>query len=243
MKTSKVNQVENFEKLLVFCTAQSAVYQPSKESIQVAALNTLLTQARIAMKAADVSRTAYENAINARQPMFSTVHKLASRVIDALKASGVAPEVVEDAMAIKRRFNGPAKRLVTPAQNGSPDGNASQGETLYQRRISQLDLASKVENFERLVNRVTVEPLYQPNETDLQLPALTAFVSQLRITNRNVINAYMALKNASHVLNSILFGTDGIHGNAKAVKAYIRSVFGRGTVQHKQVSVLSFTKK
>jgi hypothetical protein len=243
MKNSKVNQVENFEKLLVFCTTQSAVYKPSKESIQVAALNTLLTQARNAMKAADVSRTAYENAINARQPVFNTIPRLAGRVIDALKASGVNPEVLKDAMAIKSRFNGPVRRLVTPAQNGSPDGNAPEGEPSYQHRLSQLDQASLVENFERLVNRISVEPLYKPNETDLQLPALTAFVTELRTTNRNVINTFMADKNANRALNTILYTTDGIYENAQAVKAYIRSVYGRRSSQHSEVRQLEFIKR
>jgi hypothetical protein len=243
MKKSKVNQVENFEKLLVFCNTQSAVYKPSKASIEVAALNTLLTQAQQSLKAADVSRTAYENAINARIPVFRVLPRLASRIIDALKASGAPAEVIKDAVAIKSRFRSQAKRLVTPDQNVSPDGNASQGEPLYQRKISQLDFASKVENFERLVNRIAVEPLYKPNETDLQLTALDDFAKQLRTTNKNVINAYMTMKNANHLLNSLLYSTHGIYENAQAVKAYIRSVFGRGSTQHKEIAMLKFVKR
>jgi hypothetical protein len=243
MKKSKVNQVATFEKLLGFCNAQIAVYKPSKTSIQVAALETLLTQAQQSLKAADVSRTAYENAINARQPVFSTIPALAGRVIDALKASGASPEVVKDAMAIRSRFNSPAKRLVTPAQNGLPDGNAQQGETIYQRRLSQLDLASKVENFERLVNRVSVEPLYKPNETDLQPAVLGMFVTTLRASNANVIGTFMAMKNANRALNALLFQATGIHGTAMATKAYLRSVFGKGSSEYREVGQFKFIKK
>jgi hypothetical protein len=175
--------------------------------------------------------------------VFSTIPALAGRVIDALKASGASPEVVKDAMAIRRRFNSPARRLVTPAQNGLPDGNAQQGETIYQRKLSQLDLASKVENFERLVNRVSVEPLYKPNETDLQPVVLTTFVTTLRTSNANVIGTFMAMKNANRALNALLFQATGIHGTAIATKAYLRSVFGKGSSEYREVGQFKFIKK
>ena len=242
MKTSKVNQVATFEKLLGFCNAQGAVYKPSKASIQLAALNTLLTQARQSLKAADVSRTAYENALNARQTVFSTIPKMASRIIDALIASGASPEVVEDAGAIRRRFSSPAKVLIpSPGQTTLPDGTA-QGEA-YQRRLSQLDLASKIENFERLVNRVSAEPLYKPNEADLTLAGLTTFAIQLRTLNKNVIVANQAMRNANRALNATLFNGNGIHGTALATKAYVRSVFGKRSEQHKEIALYQFIKR
>lgn len=245
MKYSKVNQVAAFEKLLGFCNAQGAVYKPSKASIQMAALNSLLIQAQQSLREADVTRTAYENALNARQPVFQSLPKLASRIVDALIASGASPEVVQDAGAIRRRFSSRGKVLIPSAEQIIPPSKLEgpeQGGT-YQRRISQLDLASKVENFERLVNRVTAEPLYAPNETELTIDALTTFAIQLRTLNRNVIITYEAMRNSRRTLNAILFSKTGIHGTATVTKAYIRSVFGKGSSQHKEISSYQFTRK
>jgi hypothetical protein len=238
MKNSKANQVENFEKLIVFCNTQSAVYKPSKVSIQLAALTTLLTQAQQSLKAADVARMQYENAINARQPLFASLPRLTSRMVDALRASGASAEVVQDAVTIKSRFKSGTKRLLTPAAETAPAT-----EPVYRYGLSQLDFASKIENFERLVNRVSAEVLYKPNEADLKATALTALAQQVRTTNRNVINTYMAMKDTNRLLNVVLFNNSGLFENAQLVKAYVRSVFGKSSQQGKDVAQLEFVKR
>jgi hypothetical protein len=242
MKKSKLNQVGNFEKLVSFTNAQGPVYNPSKAAIKVAALQTLLTQAQGAIMAADVSRTAYADALHTRQQVFSTIPGLARRIISVLKANGASQDVIDDGLAIKRRFSSQAKKAVegTPLPASSPDGNVN--GVVYQRRISQLDLDSRIGNFQRLVIRVTADPLYKPNETDLQTLALEAFVTTLRDKNKAVINAFIAMKEANQVVNRILYAPTGIHGEASAVKAYFESVFGYRSFQHKEVQSLKFTR-
>jgi hypothetical protein len=217
------------------------VYNPGKASIKVAAIQTLLTQAQGSLRAADVSRTAYENAINARQPVFDTIPKLGSRVIAALKANGASPEVVADAMAIKRRFSSSGKQR-QPISSGQVVAATDQEEQ-FRRKISQLDLASRIENFARLVDRVSAEPSYKPNEAELKVSGLQAFVATLRDKNKTVITAFMALKNANTALNSILFQGNGIHENANAVKNYIVSVHGRGSEKHKALIAIKFRNR
>jgi hypothetical protein len=247
MKNSKLNQVGNFEKLVSFTNAQGPVYNPSKASIEVAALQTLLTQAQGAMQAADVSRTAYEDAINARQQVFKTIPRQARRIIAALKANGAPPEVIDDVMAIKRRFS-PGRKILDkpPAQTsstgtpGTPDGDENGAK--FRRRISQLDLDSRIGNFQKLVIRATAEPLYKPNETDLQTAALNTFVATLRTRNTNVINAFIALKDADQTVNKTLYDSTGIYGQASAAKAYIESIFGFRSIKHKEVTSLKFLR-
>src|SRR3954462_6277827 len=114
MKKSKLNQVGNFGKAVSFVNAQGAVYNPSNASIQVAALDALLTQAQGSIKAADVSRTAYEQAIHERQAVFRGIPKLSRRIVATMKANGISADAIEDVMTIKRRFNSQnAKHAVT----------------------------------------------------------------------------------------------------------------------------------
>jgi hypothetical protein len=238
MKKSKVNQVENFEKLMVFCNTQSAVYKPSKASIQLAALSALLTQAQQSLRAADGARIAYQNAINARQPLFAGLPKLAARVIEALKAVDAPMETVKDAIAIKNKLTR-AKRKLLPA----PAGNGTAEPDKYRYGLSQLDFASKIENVEQLVNRVVAEALYKPNENDLKVASLAAFVQQLRTANRTVMNAQAALRNANRQLDVVLYQRAGVHNTAQLVKAYVRFMFGKGSAQDKDVSSLEFIKR
>ena len=121
MKTAKVNQVATFEKLLGFCNAQSAVYNPSKASIQLTALNSLLTQAREFLRAVDSAHVAYVTAINKREEMFDKMLTLSRRTIHALKASEASAETLSDAIQLKNRLT-TSRRLRKPVTdaNGEP---------------------------------------------------------------------------------------------------------------------------
>lgn len=240
MKNNKSNKVATFDKVLGFCNAQGAVYNPSQESIQVAALNSLLTTAREKLKAADVSLTAYENAVNERKPVFRDLTKLACRIVAALEVSDTPTEVLEDVKAIKRRFYHPGKVPVRPSpQVTLPDGTVTVEEK-YRRRLSHLDFATRVENFQKLLHRVSMVPSYNPNEADLKLDALNAALTKADDCNRNVISTFIAMKNDMLALNT--FMSEKMYVAVKAVKAYIRSVFGRNSGEYKQVVQFKFSK-
>jgi hypothetical protein len=240
MKNNKSNKVATLDKVLGFCNAQGAVYNPSQESIQVAALNSLLTSAREKVKAADVSRTAYENALNARQPVFRELTKLASRVLDALEVSGAPQEVIDDVKAIKRRFYSPARVPAKSSQQGMlPDGSGK-AEGKYQRRLSQLDYATRVENFQKLIHRVNAISVYKPNEADLKITALNEVLAKADECNRNVISMFIAMKNDMRELNALL--SEKVYVAVKTIKAYIRSVFGRNSAMYKEVVQFKFKK-
>jgi hypothetical protein len=239
MKANKANQVATFEKLLGFCNEQKTVYNPSKASIQVAALGTLLTQSQNQLKAADVSRIAYENAVNARQTAFSTLQKKASRIIDTLVASGASAETLADARAIRRKLKPHPKVLVSPPARTASAGVPKQEENVY-RSISQLDKASMIKNFEMLISRVSAEPLYKPNESELSIAGLNTYATNLRTLNKNVISTYEVWRTATRTVNQTLYGANGIYGIGKAAKAYIRATFGHGSVEHKAITGFEF---
>lgn len=242
MKTSKLNQVGNFEKLVSFADAQGPMYNPGKAAIQLAALQTLLTQAQGAIQAADISRAAYENALNARRDLMRTIPKLARRITAVLKANQADAAVIEDAMNIKRRITSRKRKAITPGRvANAAEGNGN--SPAQPRKLSYLDIDSMIGNFSLLVIRATAEPDYTTNEAALKEEALTATVKFLRDKHTDSINAYRALREAEQTVNKLLFDTAGIHGHATAAKAYIESVYGFGSVKHKQVTSLYFTKR
>jgi hypothetical protein len=250
MKKGKTNQVGNFEQFVSFCTALGSEYDPSMDSIKVSALEAMLVKSKGSLEAADVSRTAYVNALNARQPVFNTISALGSRIIGALKGSGVPPELLEDAKLIRRRFYSQAKKevrvITSPAPSTQPGAPAAATlpteEVKFQRKLSQLDKDSMIANFNRLVKLVASEPRYKPNEVDLRVSTLSAFVTQLRKLNADVINSFMAMQHANQALDKDLY-EDGIYALATAAKGYIESVFGTGSEKHRQATKLQFRKR
>jgi hypothetical protein len=236
METGNVKQVAAFEKLVSFCNAHGATYNPSKASLKVAALNTLLTSAQQSLEAVKTADTAFANAVNARNQAFDALPKFMTRVINILAATDASADTVKEAYFYARRLR-PVKKL---KQN--PPATGVQETASRSRSNSQLDFDGKADNFAAFVKVVAGESSYKPNEADLTTVALTKVVTNLRSLNTAVITAQVALSNARIARDKALY-QNGIYGTAKASKHYIKGVFGFQSADFKQVSALTFVNR
>lgn len=238
MKKGNVKQVAAFEQLLGYCNAHGAVFNPSKASIKITALNALLTSAQQSIQAVKVARSAYDNAVIARQIAFQELPKIATRIMNTLASTDASKEVVRKANAFRQSLSASTRnRAPIPAPAGSQDAPATDART---RSSSQLDFDLRTENFAALIQLLSTEPLYKPNEANLQVAALTTLASSLRDKNKAVIQAKVAYSNARFGRNKILYDTNGIHASAMAVKKYIKGIFGPDSPQFRQVGGIVF---
>lgn len=102
-ETGNAKTVANFESLISFCTGYGATYNPSRDSLKVANLQTQLTAAKTALADCKTKETAFDNATDIRRDSFAPLKSLTTRVINALAISGVADSVIESAKTINRK--------------------------------------------------------------------------------------------------------------------------------------------
>jgi hypothetical protein len=242
MKTNDSKQVAAFEKLVGYCNNFGAMYNPSKASMKVTALNTLLTSAQQSLQAVKNAQNAFTLAINVRQDSFNTLPKLCTRIINALEATDAPPSLITDAKIIRTRFRSRTKESkpsATPAVVSStpaPPAQTPRGP------ISQLDYESRISNFYALIQLLSSEPSYKPNEVDLQIASLNTLLTGLRDKNKTVMTTQVALSNARLNRKKLMFDTTGVYGTGKMVKKYISSVYGTTSDQYRQVQRLKFVK-
>ena len=238
-ETGHSKNVANFEDLISFCTGYGASYNPSKAAIQIASLNTLRTNALSSISGVTSSKTAFSNATNARQAAFEPLKKLSTKIVNALDATDAADKLVKDAKGINNKLQGKRSgEKPTLPPTGATD--AAEDKTIS---VSQQSYDSLIENFGKMIELVSTEPSYTPNETDLQVSTLTTTLGNLKTTNTGVINGYTNYSNARITRNTILYGaTSGLVDIAGDVKKYVKSVFGATSPQFKQVSKLEFKK-
>ncbi len=234
MKKSNVNQVAAFGKLVGICNDLGARYNPSKAALTPTALATLLEQAQQSLEAVNVTRTNYVLAINSRQDLFARVYPLAARVVRALSSAESSNENIRDARMIRRRLAPKPTVKGFIITKGEEEGTPTQTPGI----ISYMDYENRAESFASLVQLIQRMPSYAPNEPELQLPALQAFVTGLRNASGSVSKAANALANARIHRNEMLFGKGGMYETANAVKDYIRSVFGVSSEPVKELSKL-----
>jgi hypothetical protein len=109
---------------------------------------------------------------------------------------------------------------------------------------SQQSYDSLIEDLSNLINALSAEPLYIPNEADLKVTALQTLLTDLKAKNTAVINTYTTYSNARIDRNKILYTDNtGLVDLVLEVKKYVKSVFGASSPQYKQVSGIKFKKE
>lgn len=238
-ETGHAKNVANFEDLISFCNGYGASYNPSKEALKIANLQTQLTASQNVLKEVKITQTAFNNATNARMDLFKPIKSLATKIINALDATDASAETVKDARTINRKIQGQRatpKAGTTPpsAENPAtpPDKTISSSQQSYDQQIEHLD---------KLIELLASDGNYKPNEADLTLAAIQAKLAALKTANTAVFNSYTNWSNSRIARSTILYNAlTGLVTTALDVKKYVKSIYGATSPQYKQVSKLEF---
>jgi hypothetical protein len=247
-ETGHAKNVANFEQLISYCTAYGTTYNPTKAAIKLTAMNTLLTNAQAALATVKEKQNAYTVAVDAREILFDPLSKLVTRIIFALESSEVTKQKITDAKSIARKIKGTratpkkVKESFEPSTDEAQPTEKKQSDEPKQISASQLSFDNRLENFAKLINLLSSETGYAPNETELKIATLNTMLASMKTKNTAVINAITALSNARIERNKILYKENtGLYAVTLAVKAYIKSVFGQASPEYKQINSVKFT--
>ena len=239
-ETGHAKNVANFDELLSFVTGYGAVYNPSKATIKLTALQTLATNAKNAINAVNAALPAYSNAVSAREVAFEPLSKLSTRILNALKATDTTTQVDESATTLVRKIQG--KRATPKLTEEEKTAAKAEGTETKEVSSSQMSYDSRLDSFDKLIKHLTSIPLYAPNEADLKVATLTTMLNDLKAKNTAVVATLVSLSNARIARNDLMYKANtGMLDIALDSKAYIKSAFGATSPQYKQVSKLKFT--
>lgn len=240
-ETGHAKNVANFEDLISFCTGYGVTYNPSKVAIKLPGLTALSASANAALQAVKVAKTAYDNATNAREVAFKPLKPLATRIVNALAATDSTVQTLDDVKTTNNKIQGRRAKAIKEPETGEPGVAVAAPKTVS---TSQQSFDKLIDHFAQLIQTLTAEPKYIPNENELKVATLNTMLSDLKAKNTAVINATTALSNARIARDKILYSDDtGLIDTAKDVKQYVKSLFGASSPQYKQVSGLEFKMK
>jgi hypothetical protein len=238
-ETGHAKNVANFGELISFVSGYGEAYNPSKASIILSALLTLLSLAKNAVDAVNAALPAYSNAVAAREAAFAPLNKLVTRVLNALKATDTTDQVNENARTFARKIQG--KRATAKRTEEEQNALSQAGKEIVEISSSQMSYNSRLDNFDKLIKLLSSVTLYTPNEAELKVTALTALYNDLIAKNNAVVTAATPLSNARIYRNEILYKANtGLVDTAMDTKTYIKSLFGATSPQFRQVSKLEF---
>lgn len=238
-ETGHAKNVANFGTLITVVKGFKTAYNPSKQSITLAALNALKTTADTAMSNVNTAQGAYSTAIAAREVAFEPLSKLSTRILNALRATDASKAVIKSAESLVRKLQG---KRATPKKTAEElAALETEGAVVKQVSSSQMSFDNRIDNFDRLIQLLITITEYAPNETELKTATLTSFLQSLQTTNATAIDAETNLDNARIDRNEVLYlPSAGLVDVASAVKLYVKSLFGATSAQYKLLSGLRF---
>lgn len=240
--TKKVSKIEsghaknsaNFGLLINTVEGYGAKYNPTVPELAIAKLKTTRNSLVSSLLAVATADSPYKAAVNKRQEAFDGMSKLATRVSNALAVVGSAREI-KDANNLIKMIRGGGKAKAKVADLAKDAKGIS---------ISQLSYDNRIDNFKVLAALLNVIPAYKPNEADLKVTALTAYLNTLPALGEAVNKAAVALSKARAERDVLLYakGTGAVDLGLKA-KKYVKSVFGTGSPEFKRISKIELKNR
>jgi hypothetical protein len=167
---------------------------------------------------------------------FKPLKTLGTKIINAFDATDANAETVKDARTINRKIQG--QRATSKIQPNPTTTPVTADKTIS---ISQQSYDQQIEHFSKLIELLSADGNYNPNETDLKITTNQFKLNELKTTNTAVIDNYTNWSNSRIARNATLYSPlTGIVNTALNIKKYITSIFGATSPQYKQISKLEF---
>lgn len=122
--------------------------------------------------------------------------------MNSYAASGAEKNSVEDAKSFKRKIDG-ARATALPADDPGTPEDESKGNSVSQRSSTQV-----AEHFDNMIELLSNDPAYAPNETELQVATFEAKLTSMKNANNAVTAAVTPLSNARISRNEALYADD-----------------------------------
>jgi len=211
-----VRNLANFDSLIAKIVSYGALYQPSKESIQLEALYIVSLNARAALYTVNALRECYEHSFQSQEIVFDSLKNIIQSLFKALKVTASVNET-EIYMLI-----GGVK--LAPGKCASPQ--------------KQYDLM--LDNFQKISKLLTDDWL---EKVKLDRVKLEDFYLQLRLKNKEVKRNIHLFSNACLVLDEVMYRAhNGLVTLSAAVKMYIKYHYGWDSLEYKQIEGLAIKK-
>ena len=200
----------------------------------------MLAEAKNSLRECVVTNESFNKATNDRRTAFKDLKTLSTQIVNALAVSGASELTINNAKTINRKLHGTRASAVnskpTPAT-----GLEAPMPTNKNISSSQQSFDSMIEHFSKLIENVSQDANYEPNEVELKTETLKADLALLNNTNSALLTGYTNWSNARIIRNNTLYGPlTGMVQTALDVRKYVKSVYNASSPQFNQLNGLEF---
>lgn len=229
-----IRNVANFEKLVSACKSLGLAYNPAHTSLSILKLEETLAAAETVLRNHNEAAANLRNTLNARREAYKPLNRVATKAVNALASFQVSEKELIDARAFQKKISGRRIHKAKPTDNTAETDVATHTTT-------QMSFDLRIENFEKLIELLTQNTKYNPNEPDMTVAGLRATAADIQAKNTAANDAFFAEQNARTQRHITFYAAGtGLFDIAASVKKYLRSVFDTSNVQVRTVLGLKF---
>ncbi|MEI6823870.1 MAG: hypothetical protein WCL51_18220 [Bacteroidota bacterium] len=232
----------NAEKLIAYLVEMGLEYNPVLDSIKIPALNLRLIKVNGKLQIVKDTKQAYDRATNGREIELADIKKLATRLVNALIGCGASKQTIADAKSINIKIQGGRVGDLIPVTPPTTEVLSEDTAKISKNiSVSQLNIEFVYDNFIKLITLLDLEPLYIPNEVDLQVITMKAKIERMKTANSEVISVIPPYEKAMANRDIEMYKLDtGLVDTTKVIKAYCLSVLGSNSDTYKKINGIHF---
>jgi hypothetical protein len=217
-ETGHARNAANFDKLISYLHELGDRYRPIAADLHLDALLAHSAELRRCMELVMQAKLRYDNASIARRDLYAGLKTLSTRIVNALRATGLPEGKEADAVALQRAIGGWPATKQRPIPDAAPRRRHSN---------SRLSFDSRAELFGRLVALACDNPNWHLVPGDLSAESLRQLLAALNETNHHAISAHQDYKMALHQRNHALYDPHaGVVQRSRMIKQYIKALEG-----------------
>lgn len=231
---SIAQHISNVKLVIDRCSTFGAPYNPSNPLLTLPSLTSSWNNTIALQETYTSLLMASKHHINTRQALFRSAILIVTRSYNYYLSTAASDAAKRDAKGIADRLRGHGIKIPK-----LPDGTKDPKHISNSRQ----GFSSRTEAMRELAAFYAADPNYAPNEPELQAPALLALADQMQATNDQlsqvlapVIAARIERDQALNDKNS------GLYPLIKAVKKYVKAVFGPSSPEYRSISGIDFRK-
>lgn len=231
---SIAQHIANFKLVIDNCATFGPQFNPSNPLLTIPSLTGSWSNTITLHETYTGLLMASKHPVNARQDLYKRARKIVTRTINYFQSTDASDLIIKDAKGIADRMRGHGVLRKKLADGTNDPNHISNSHLSYPQRL---------ESLRQLCALYAGSPHYAPNEADIQLSALNALVDEMQLANDGMSATLAPVIAARIARDETLYSENtGLYHLARAVKLYVKAVFGASSPEYRSISRISFGK-
>lgn len=235
-ETGDHKNVANLESFIATIQTLGNQYNPAKDLLKLTNLETIRTESNEILTQLYSLQNVWTTRVTERAEVIDRMDKYVTRLSNAYKLYEDNSELLKDFMALVRKLKGKRAKAV--------DKEAVKAGDKVIHSVSQYSFDSRIANLTKVLDMLSNNANYAPNEDDLKVEAVQEYLDDLKTKNSKFIQINTEIGQARIERDKKFYTTNrSLVPVTRQVKMYLDSILDKKHPVNQKLKKIVFTQK